>query len=102
MQGNILLGNRTNLFVEHVTKSQNQPDCFKNGKKLHLHGQNHRQCKKILEFGVLFWPNFLKQAVTEIKSGTSPSKIFRVPRGYLRLSIIDTVSRPSSQLMYCF
>ena len=32
-QGNILLGNPPNFFVEHVTKSQNKPHCFKSGKK---------------------------------------------------------------------
>ena len=33
MQGNILLGKRPNFFVEHMTKSQNQPYRFKSGKK---------------------------------------------------------------------
>ena len=32
MHGNILLGNRPNFFVEHMTKSQNQPYRFKSGK----------------------------------------------------------------------
>ena len=32
MHGNILLGNRPSFFVEHMTKSQNQPYCFKSGK----------------------------------------------------------------------
>ena len=32
MHGNILPGNRPNFFVEHVTKSQNQPYRFKSGK----------------------------------------------------------------------
>ena len=32
MHGNILLGNRPNFFVEHMTKSQNQPYRFKTGK----------------------------------------------------------------------
>ena len=32
MHGNILLGNRPNFFIEHMTKSQNQPYRFKSGK----------------------------------------------------------------------
>ena len=40
MHGNILLGNRPNFFVEHMTKSQNQPYRFKSG-KIHFHGQNY-------------------------------------------------------------
>ena len=32
MHGDILLGNRPNFFVEHMTKSQNQPYRFKSGK----------------------------------------------------------------------
>ena len=32
MQGNILQGNRPNFFIEHMTKSQNQPYRFKSGK----------------------------------------------------------------------
>ena len=32
MHGNILPGNRPNFFVEHMTKSQNQPYRFKSGK----------------------------------------------------------------------
>ena len=31
-QGNILLGNPPNFFVEHVTRSQNKPHCSKSGK----------------------------------------------------------------------
>ena len=32
MHGDILLRNRPNFFVEHMTKSQNQPYRFKSGK----------------------------------------------------------------------
>ena len=32
MHDNILLGNCPDFYVEHVTKSQNQPYCFKSGK----------------------------------------------------------------------
>ena len=36
MYGNILLGNRPNFFVEHMTKSQNQPYRFKSEKYISM------------------------------------------------------------------
>ena len=87
MHGNILLGNRPNFFVEHMTKSQNQPYRFKSGKKCISMGKITDNVKKI-EFkcqilekwhhrgsllakntkaGRLFCSNFLKQSVTKIK-----------------------------------
>ena len=96
MQGNILLGNRPNFFVEHMTKSQNQPYHFKSGKKYISMGKITENVKTI-EFkcqilekwhhrgsllakntkaGRLFCSNFLKQSATKIKTA---AKLFSVP-----------------------
>ena len=71
-QGNVLLGNPPNFFVEYVTKSQNQPYCFKSGKNVRKSMPNSgkmalresRYWPKIPKQGVFFWPNFLNQVVT--------------------------------------
>ena len=88
MHGDILLGNRPNFFVEHMTKSQNQPYRFKSGKdtfpwaKLLITPKKGEFKCQILEkwqhrgsllakntkAGRLFCSNFLKQSVTKIKN----------------------------------
>ena len=60
-QGNILLGNPPNFLVEHVTKSQNKPHCFKSG-KLHFQGQN---CETDLRKFKNLVANFWKNSITE-------------------------------------
>ena len=82
-----------------MTKNQNQPYCFKSGKDYISMGKITENVTKISEFwcqilekwhygdccwpkilkqGVFFWPNFLKQVVTEIQKWNTPVKIFKV------------------------
>ena len=72
MHGNILLGNRPNFFVEHMTKSQNQPYRFKSGKNtfpwanLLSNVKKKNLNDKFWKNGITegrYWPKILKQGV---------------------------------------
>ena len=72
MQGNILQGNRPNFFIEHMTKSQNQPYRFKSGKRYISMGKITENVKqynlnaKFWKNGITegrYWPKILKQGV---------------------------------------
>ena len=96
MHSNNLPRNRPNVFVEHMTKSQNQQNRFKRGKKYISMGQITENVKKI-EFkcqilekwhhrgsllaknakaGHLFCSNVLKRSVTKIKNAAHPCQKF--------------------------
>ena len=96
-QGNILLGNRPNFFVERKTESQNQPYCLKSGKTYIAISKITENVGKFQNLGAKFWkkwhhmvlllaknskavclfrPNFLKQVVIEIQKNGTPRKKF--------------------------